>query len=239
MQDTIWYPHYIADYQRDTAHLSLLEHGAYRLLIDYYYSQDGKITADIDRLFKVVRATTNEEKDAVEFIVREYFTPDHSKRYLRHKRCEEELKKRKEISEKRAQAAKNKKKKPESKTRAKQQQKPTQSQSQSQSQHLLEENGFDTFWGLFPNQRKGNKQKAQAAYIKALQRDSAINILEGVKNYAVSREVKDGFAKGCAAWLNDDRWRNDYAREVGANNGTTNAGSKRERALAAIANATE
>jgi len=30
--------------------------------------------------------------------------------------------------------------------------------------------------------------------------------LEGVKNYVGSREVQDGYAKGAAAWLNDDRW---------------------------------
>ena len=32
-----WYPHYPGDYGRDTGHLSLIEHGAYRLLLDHCY----------------------------------------------------------------------------------------------------------------------------------------------------------------------------------------------------------
>ena len=33
-----WYSFYPGDYGRDTGHLSLIEHGAYRTLMDHYYA---------------------------------------------------------------------------------------------------------------------------------------------------------------------------------------------------------
>lgn len=69
---------------------------------------------------------------------------------------------------------------------------------------------FEEIWELFPKQRKGNREKAEAAYRQALTRSRPAEILEGLKSYIDSDEVKQGFAKGMAAWLNDDRWRHDY-----------------------------
>lgn len=70
---------------------------------------------------------------------------------------------------------------------------------------------FDEFFRIFPTQRKGAKEKALLAWQKAIKRDSPENILTGARAYARSEEVKEGFAKGTAAWLNDDRWKTDYA----------------------------
>jgi hypothetical protein len=36
------------------------------------------------------------------------------------------------------------------------------------------------------------------------------HIIDGVKTYASSSDVTRGYAKGCAAWLNDDGFNNDY-----------------------------
>ena len=33
-----WYKRYIGDYQRDTGHLSMVEHGSYTLMLDTYYA---------------------------------------------------------------------------------------------------------------------------------------------------------------------------------------------------------
>lgn len=72
---------------------------------------------------------------------------------------------------------------------------------------------FDTFWQVYPKQRAGSKQKAFKAFEKALQRDGFENIFKGVTAYSQSEEVKKGFAKGCEAWLNDDRWNSHYKSE--------------------------
>lgn len=71
--------------------------------------------------------------------------------------------------------------------------------------------GFENFWMIFPKKRAGAKDKAWRAYLKALERGDAQAIYSGLENYAQSEEVARGFAKGCAAWLNDDRWLNDYS----------------------------
>jgi hypothetical protein len=69
---------------------------------------------------------------------------------------------------------------------------------------------FDDFWGLFPRQRRGDKQKGLRAFERALKKDTYENIMDGLKAYAKSDEVANGFAKGCEAWLNDSRWLNEY-----------------------------
>jgi uncharacterized protein YdaU (DUF1376 family) len=43
------YQHHIGDYRRDTMHLTLLEHGVYRQLIDLYYLQEKPLDANAMR----------------------------------------------------------------------------------------------------------------------------------------------------------------------------------------------
>ena len=68
-----WYPHYPGDYQRDTAHLSLMEHGAYRLLLDHYYSTGGPLGSDAERLYRVCSASNQDEREAVDVILHQFF----------------------------------------------------------------------------------------------------------------------------------------------------------------------
>jgi uncharacterized protein YdaU (DUF1376 family) len=70
---------------------------------------------------------------------------------------------------------------------------------------------FEEMWVIFPRQRRGSKDKAKIAYKVAVGRASPEEIYSGVLAYASSDEVARGFAKGCAAWLNDDRWTSDYS----------------------------
>lgn len=71
---------------------------------------------------------------------------------------------------------------------------------------------FEEFWKLFPKQRAGSKKTAYKSYCQAIKekRTTESDILEAVKAYSESDEVKRGFAKGCAAWINDDRFNNQY-----------------------------
>lgn len=41
-----YYQHNIGDYARDTAHLSVIEHGIYRLLLDWCYLNEQPITTE-------------------------------------------------------------------------------------------------------------------------------------------------------------------------------------------------
>jgi hypothetical protein len=74
---------------------------------------------------------------------------------------------------------------------------------------------FEMFWSQFPKQRAGSKDKARAAYWSAVSRGGSTAILAGVIAYANSDEVQRGYAKGAAAWLNDDRWTVNYRQGPG------------------------
>jgi len=84
-----YYRHYLGDYQRDTARLSLLEHGAYRLLLDAYYGEDGPLPADEAELFLMCKAMTAADRAAVRKVAARYFVRDGDK--LTNPRADREI----------------------------------------------------------------------------------------------------------------------------------------------------
>lgn len=68
-----WYPHYTGDYLRDTAHLSLAEHGAYRLALDFYYSTACPLPADLRGLYRICRAVNKADRQAVDSVLSQFF----------------------------------------------------------------------------------------------------------------------------------------------------------------------
>lgn len=67
-----WYKRYPSDYMGKTAHLSLIEHGAYNVLLDHCYSQE-KLCSDKDAVYRIARAFTQQERDAVDSVLLQYF----------------------------------------------------------------------------------------------------------------------------------------------------------------------
>lgn len=66
-----YYEHHLGDYAKDTGHLSMLEHGAYRLLLDRYYSTEEGIPED--QAYRLARARSEEERRAVDVVLDEFF----------------------------------------------------------------------------------------------------------------------------------------------------------------------
>jgi uncharacterized protein YdaU (DUF1376 family) len=94
-----WYNHYLGDYIRDTAELSVTEHGAYRLLLDHYYSTETPLPLSTTKLNRILRAENRTEKAAILHIINKYFTKTESG-YI-NKKCEETIakyKKRRDIN---------------------------------------------------------------------------------------------------------------------------------------------
>jgi len=79
-----YYPHHIGDYLRDTSHLTALEDGTYRRMLDVYYASEKPLPLETQWVCRLVRARTTEEQEAVEEILRQFFEkrPDgwHNKR---------------------------------------------------------------------------------------------------------------------------------------------------------------
>ncbi len=66
-----YYERHIGDYLKDTAHLSLLEHGVYTRLLDVYYTREcGLDSGDIARL---IGARSPAEKSALNVVLSEFF----------------------------------------------------------------------------------------------------------------------------------------------------------------------
>ena len=84
-----WYPHHIGDYAQDTRHLTMIEHGAYRLLMDLYYSRESPLPRDVSTVLRLACARSREEKQAVEAVLREFFIE--SADGWRHERCDREI----------------------------------------------------------------------------------------------------------------------------------------------------
>jgi uncharacterized protein YdaU (DUF1376 family) len=82
-----WFP---GDYLRDTIHLTWDEDCAYRRLLDAYYTTDGNIPSDLEKLYALTRAQTGRQKRAVLRIAQEFFKRKSGK--LIQKRARREMK---------------------------------------------------------------------------------------------------------------------------------------------------
>jgi uncharacterized protein YdaU (DUF1376 family) len=98
-----YYSHHIGDYLTATAHLSILEDGCYRRMMDRYYTTELPLPSDEQALFRLLRARSEDEKEAVRVVLDEFFTLTESG--WSHKRCEEEISQYKDKSGKAADAA--------------------------------------------------------------------------------------------------------------------------------------
>lgn len=84
-----YYKHHIGDYDAATSHLSMLEDAAYRRLLCLYYRKEQPIPPDIVQACRLVRASSKDERAAVEAVLAEFF--DKTADGWRHGRCDQEL----------------------------------------------------------------------------------------------------------------------------------------------------
>lgn len=98
----IWYAWFPGDYASKTATLTLVEHGAYRVLLDHYYEMHGSMVANATLLLRVCRAFDSAEIAAVHSVLAKYFVERDG--YYHHERADAELAKRAMLREKRAAA---------------------------------------------------------------------------------------------------------------------------------------
>lgn len=80
---------HIGDYLKDTAHLSLLEHGIYARLLHVYYTRECAIPDD--QAARLIGARTKEELAGLRTVLREFFTQDDQSGDWIQLRCEEEI----------------------------------------------------------------------------------------------------------------------------------------------------
>jgi uncharacterized protein YdaU (DUF1376 family) len=93
-----FYEHHIGDWARDAGHLSFIERGAYRSLLDRYYADERPLPSDIATVQRIIGARTTAEKNTVKHILQEFFTLENDGWH--NKRADEEIAKYREKSSK-------------------------------------------------------------------------------------------------------------------------------------------
>ena len=85
-----YYQHHIGDFNNATRHLNLIERALYRDLIEMYYDAETAIDGrDFSRLARKLLCRSDEEQQALRFILGEFFEEDDG--LYKQRRCEREL----------------------------------------------------------------------------------------------------------------------------------------------------
>ena len=208
-----YYQYNIADYRKDTSHLSLLEHGCYRQLLDQFYLDEKPLPSDEDKLFRLFNARTEDEKTAIKNVLKDFWTKTEDGYVQGRSKTEIELyKDRLETASKSAKKRWGKGSMP--------------TQCQPNANPLLTTNhkpitinqepltnintlgDFDLFWSAYP--KKVGKEAARKSFDKIRP-----NIEVILKAIAWQKESKAWFEKGGqfipnpATWINQHRWEDE------------------------------
>ena len=222
-------------YLGDTTHLTTLEHGAYLLLLMAMWRHDQcQLPNDDKRLARYTRLTPSQWK-RIKSVVMEFFIIENDvlfqkklqreRSFVKSKRKSQSLAgvasalKRKEIGSTDVGTNAQRTSNPHTHTHIKKDKDKSLSKENLQKNKPPDE--FEKFWLIFPKLRRGNKQKAQAAWVRAVRRSSEKEIYNGCLEYSKSAEGNGKYAKGCEPWLNDERWEVDYSQR---NESTSNDG---------------
>lgn len=213
-----YFQHNIADYRKDTMHLTLLEHGCYRQLLDQYYLNEKPLPLDLRKLSRLINARTEDEQQAVKNIIEDFFTE--TENGFIHSRCDLEI----EFFHARLESA-SKAGKASAEKRAKANDCSTSVQqafNQPITNNLITNNlitnisdidHFNQFWEAYP--KKVGKESARKSWNKIRP-----NLQDVLKALAWQKESKQWFEKGGqfipnpATYLNQHRWEDQPSVRV-------------------------
>ena len=203
---------YTSDYLADTAHLTTEEHGAYLLLLMNYW-QRGKPLDNTDKRLAHVARLSAERWEAVEPILAEFFTIVDN--VWTQSRIERDLDKIRAKSSKLAANGSI----GASKRQANAKQMLDFQEANAEQMPIYEEEeeeedkdnkktwSFESFWNIYP--RKTAKGAAHAAWLKAVKKTSAQEIITAAEKYRDDPNREAGFTAHASTWLNQERWLDD------------------------------
>jgi uncharacterized protein YdaU (DUF1376 family) len=227
-----WMPIYIGDYLADTGHLTTTQHGAYLLLLMHYWRKR-ELPADDKQLSAIAKLPLRIWLDTKETI--QAFFHDGWK----HKRLEEEIQRRVEVSEKRAAAGSEGGKsrgKKEANASVLLEQNPSMLQSHIQEEEKRKKetrvNALaddwpadyrERFWVRFPN--KIGRPKALAKLDNCRKRGVSFNaIMSGLDRY-IAAKPPDRAWLNPETFINQERWT-DQPATIEQQNGQRTSNSR-------------
>ena len=209
-----YYQHNIGDYRKDTGHLTLLEHGIYRQLLDTYYTEELPLITDLNKLMRSHSVRNADEVQAFQNVLNDFFELT-EKGYV-HDRCDKELEKIYGKSEKARASANarwaNRNKDIDANA--------MQTQSEGNAIGMLPNNpipnnpithiqeythDFELFWKSYP------RHEAKSSAMKAFKKVKVdINILlQAIAQQKNSKQWKDNIIPHASTWLNQSRWEDE------------------------------
>lgn len=237
-----FYKRFPADYGRKTARLTLAQHGAYTLLLDEVYSTEAPLPAAFDDLYRICRAMSKQEQEAVR-VVAELFFPVCPDGLRRNPRATEEITDAAPAIEA---ARLNGKKggRPKKETQEKPSgfpmgnQEPTQDEPKAKAPHssdncssLRSEQScakpsgysteFEQAWMAYPSRTGHSKAEAFKAWkARIADGETVETILQGINRYAAycaANHTEPRFVKHAATFFGPDRhYLNDWTVQARA-----------------------
>jgi uncharacterized protein YdaU (DUF1376 family) len=222
-------PLYVADYLADTAHLTVLEHGAYLLLIMNYWQRGKPLPSDDERLARIARVS-GEEWARIRPVISEFFA--HAGTVWTHDRIEAELAKVRDKSTKARAAGQRsaavrlapvQQTLNERSTDAEQTLNHTDTDTDTERKkdisvdfrktaktRPMQNAAFEKFWNAYPKRDGANPRMPAFKKFDAKVRAGAdpVEIEAGAVAYARAMVGKDPqFVAQAVTWLNQDRWK--------------------------------
>lgn len=69
----IYYRRYIGSYQKRTTRLSMRDHGAYALMLDFYYAEEEPLPLEMEDIYDICKARTPDDRKSVQKVLRLHF----------------------------------------------------------------------------------------------------------------------------------------------------------------------
>lgn len=206
-------PLYVADYEADTAHLSIEEDGAYTRLLRLCWRTPGcSVPADREWIMRRMRVDHMTFTRVVEPIIAEFFRTEKGRVFsprlvAEYNRITETSRKRSDAGKKGGRPAKQLKtnKTGESQAKAKQKHPEPYPEPDIERPPIVPQGDFDEWWSAYP--RKVGKGAARKAYAKAKAKADTQTILSNTHRFAALMDGKEErFIPHPSTWLNQERW---------------------------------
>jgi uncharacterized protein YdaU (DUF1376 family) len=213
-----YYKRNLGDYAKKAGRLTMLQHGAYNLLIDACYDREEFPT--LEQAIEWTWSITDEEIEAVKFVLNRFFKLDKEGQYIQDRILQELLEyhqkadKNKQIAvEREAKRKQNSTNRSQTVNETSPNHKPltnnhkplTINHNKTIAQTSLLDDGFNEFWNFYP--KKVGKDKAKTEWNKKNPKiDDVLKALEWQKE---SEQWDKGFIPNPATYLSQGRWQDE------------------------------